>query len=72
MDFFSAVRMSEHYTSNVPTPATAAERSEACTIFTHSEAGFVGSYPLRAWTFGVFVHMHVFLCFSTGRGLATS
>jgi hypothetical protein len=43
-------------------PVTVAERSKACTVFAHSEAGIVVRIPLRAWMLGVYVCVRAFFC----------
>jgi hypothetical protein len=39
-------------------PVTAAERSEACAVFTHSEAGILGSNPTQGMNVS---HVYVFI-----------
>jgi hypothetical protein len=43
-------------------PVTVAERSKAFTVFARSEAGIVGSNPLREWMFSVCVRVCFSLC----------
>jgi hypothetical protein len=64
----SKLRMLELHLLHMSSPVTVAERSEACTVFAHSEAGIVDSNPTQGtdvWYVFVFI-----LCL--GRGLASS
>jgi hypothetical protein len=45
-------------TTNMDTPVTVAQRSEACTVFARSESGIVGSNPTQGmdvWYVYVFI-----------------
>jgi hypothetical protein len=62
-----------HVLYSLTWPVTITERSKACTVFTRSEAGILGSNPTRGmdiWCVCAFLCVCVVLCLD--RGLATS
>jgi hypothetical protein len=61
------LKVTFNFTNIVKLPVTVVERSKACTVFTRSEAGTMGSNPTQGmdvwcvWCLGVYVRFSVFM-----------